>query len=49
MIHPKVSEKIGFATGLTIMVVGYGVEARRRRLARIESKLDDLADLERDS
>ena len=49
IIHPKLFEKIGFATGLTIIVVGYGVQSKRRRLSRIESKLDNLTEVERDS
>ena len=49
MIHPKVAQVIGLATGLTILVVGYGVRARRRRLDRLESKLDVVVeDIESD-
>lgn len=42
--HPQIgiAEKIGFAVGALILLVGYSKDARRRRLGRIEEKLDDL-------
>ena len=42
--HPTLSEKIGLVTGATIFLVGYGVQRRRARLARIEEKLDEVAE-----
>ena len=42
--HPKIAEKVGFATGFTILLVGYGMQRRKRRLHRIEHKLDRIDD-----
>ena len=38
-----VPEGVGFAVGFTILAVGLTVRARRRRLERIEQKVDRLA------
>lgn len=37
-------ERIGFAVGLTAVVVGLSVRARRRDLRRIEQKVDHVAE-----
>ena len=41
--RPGIPEGIGFAVGLTTLAVGLSVRARRRRLERIEEKVDQLA------
>jgi transcription elongation GreA/GreB family factor len=42
--HPKIAEKVGFAAGFTILLVGYGMQRRKERLHRIERKLDHIDD-----
>ena len=37
-------ERIGFAVGLTAVLVGLSVRARRRELQRIEQKVDHVAE-----
>ena len=41
-LRPGVPERFGFAVGLTTLAVGLSVRARRRRLERIEQKVDEL-------
>lgn len=43
-LRPQMAEKFGFVTGLTILLIGYGMQRRRQRLDRIESKLDTVVD-----
>jgi hypothetical protein len=43
-LHPGIAEKVGFAVGATILVVGFAVQSRRRRQDRIEQKLDTVAE-----
>jgi len=38
------AERIGFGVGLTAIVIGLSVRARRQKLQRIEQKVDYLAD-----
>lgn len=40
--RPGIPERIGFVVGLTILGVGLSVRARRRKLERIEEKVDVL-------
>lgn len=42
-LRPGIPEGIGFGVGLTILTIGLSVRARRRRLQRIEQKLDYIA------
>jgi hypothetical protein len=44
LTHPKIAEKVGFATGFTILLVGYGMQRRKQRLERIERKIDRVDD-----
>ena len=40
--RPGIPERIGFVVGLTILTVGLSARARRRKLHRIEEKVDVL-------
>ena len=42
--HPKIAEKMGFVTGATIFLVGFGIQRRRARLQRIEETVADVAE-----
>jgi hypothetical protein len=44
LTHPRIAEKVGFATGFMILLVGYGMQRRRQRLERIECKIDKVDD-----
>jgi hypothetical protein len=43
-LHPGIAEKVGFAVGATILIVGLAAQSRRRRQERIERKLDVVAE-----
>lgn len=40
--HPRIAEKVGFAVGFTILLLGYSRHTRAARLKRIEDKLSSL-------
>jgi hypothetical protein len=43
-LRPQMAEKFGFATGLTIVLIGYLMQKRKERFDRLERKLDRVAD-----
>jgi hypothetical protein len=43
-LNPGIAEKVGFAVGATILIVGVAAQTRRRRRERIEQKLDIVAE-----
>lgn len=44
LLHSRAARRSGLVTGCLVFVVLYGVLARRRRLERIEEKLDAVVD-----
>jgi hypothetical protein len=47
-LRPQMAEKFGFATGLTILLIGYRMQKRKQRLDRIERKLDRVVEEDAD-
>jgi hypothetical protein len=43
-LTPSVSQKIGFTVGAFILSFGYVLRARRRRMQKIERKLDTIVE-----
>ena len=45
--HPKIAEKAGFVVGFTILLIGYGIQARAARLRRIDRRLAEVDEIDR--